>query len=136
MEKVVIRKVSPTCNNLTKVMDLLQCTVTTTLISHSSDSGSDITSDSDVDEHVGKFSKRASRRNALAKLPPLFKCVQSFHNITAQGSNGLYKCIYPKCFVLKVVTILLFLITARKRSLRRSCFYTCLSLILFTGGST
>ena len=27
-------------------------------------------------------------------------------------------------------------ITARKRSLRRLCFYTCLSVILFTGGST
>ena len=26
------------------------------------------------------------------------------------------------------------IITARKRSLRRSCFYTCLSVILFTGG--
>ena len=26
------------------------------------------------------------------------------------------------------------LITARKRSLRRLCFYTCLSVILFTGG--
>ena len=29
----------------------------------------------------------------------------------------------------------LFLITARKRSLRRLCFYTCLSFILFTGGT-
>ena len=28
------------------------------------------------------------------------------------------------------------LITARKRNLRRLCFYTCLSVILFTGGST
>ena len=28
------------------------------------------------------------------------------------------------------------LVTARKRSLRRLCFYTCLSFILFTGGST
>ena len=55
MEKVAIRKVSHICNNLTKVLDLLQCTVTTILISHSSDSGSDITSDSDVDENVGKF---------------------------------------------------------------------------------
>ena len=27
-------------------------------------------------------------------------------------------------------------ITARKHSLRRLCFYTCLSFILFTGGST
>ena len=27
-----------------------------------------------------------------------------------------------------------FLFTARKRSLRRLCFYTCLSVILFTGG--
>ena len=26
-------------------------------------------------------------------------------------------------------------VTARKRSLRRLCFYTCLSVILFTGGS-
>ena len=26
------------------------------------------------------------------------------------------------------------IITARKRSLRRLCFYTCLSVILFTGG--
>ena len=48
-------KASHTYNNLTKVLDLLQCTVTTTLISHSSDSGSDITSDSNVDKHVGKF---------------------------------------------------------------------------------
>ena len=27
-----------------------------------------------------------------------------------------------------------FIFTARKRSLRRLCFYTCLSVILFTGG--
>ena len=29
-----------------------------------------------------------------------------------------------------------YIFTARKRSLRRLCFYTCLSVILFTGGST
>ena len=36
-----------------------------------------------------------------------------------------------------MVRILLncFLVTARKRSLQRLCFYTCLSVILFTGGS-
>ena len=28
-----------------------------------------------------------------------------------------------------------FLVTAHKRSLRRLCFYTCLSVILFTGGT-
>ena len=35
----------------------------------------------------------------------------------------------PQCWYF-----LTFLITTRKRSLRRLCFYTCLSVILFTGG--
>ena len=41
--------------------------------------------------------------------------------------------LHRKCLVYRVIrrrTI----ITARKRSLRRFCFYTCLSVILFTGG--
>ena len=33
-----------------------------------------------------------------------------------------------------ISNLLNFFITARKRSLRRLCFYTCLSVILFTGG--
>ena len=36
--------------------------------------------------------------------------------------------------VLSLVFLCYFIFTARKRSLRRLCFYTCLSVILFTGG--
>ena len=36
--------------------------------------------------------------------------------------------------LLSINLIVFIVITARKRSLRRLCFYTCLSVILFTGG--
>ena len=34
------------------------------------------------------------------------------------------------------MTVITTLVTARKRSLRRLCFYTCLSVILFTAGES
>ena len=80
-----------------------------------------------------------------------------------RGRNGdsiyIFMRLHPKMFpfkeqncwyfskkVLTMVTDILFspvnfsncwrfIFTARKRSLRRLCFYTCLSVILFTGGS-
>ena len=60
--------------------------------------------------------------------------------LDSYGRNVKAKCrmncafkLHRKCLVYRVIrrrTI----ITARKRSLRRFCFYTCLSVILFAGG--
>ena len=49
-------------------------------------------------------------------------------------------CITQRSFHLKAIkinideTVIIRIITACKRSLRRLCFYTCLSVILFRGG--
>ena len=40
---------------------------------------------------------------------------------------GFYSAVDDICRILN------FIVTARKRNLRRLCFYTCLSVILFTG---
>ena len=63
---------------------------------------------------------------------------QSICNIFSQllDINRHFMCICkPICFYsrLTILRQVLIVFTARKRSWRRLCFYTCLSVILFTG---
>ena len=61
-----------------------------------------------------------------------------FLGFKAEGSEkkipGQNVAIQVRNHVALLPVMNFFLFTARKRSLRRLCFYTCLSVILFTGG--